>query len=716
MSAATRRSFPADARPAVEIYQAKGLATIPLPPRSKDPGYTGWRELRLTPDNLDRHFPAGAACNVGVLNGAPSGNMADVDLDVPQAVHAAPLLLPPTGWIFGRQSAPRSHWEYRTDSPLDTAQEEFTDVDGAMLLELRGTGGLTVYPPSTHEERGERVTWDKFEEPAAVALGELRQAVRALAAAVLLARHWPSKGSRDRAAMALAGGLTRAGWDEERTSRFCEAVAVAAVDEEARMRAGKAKPTARKQEEGKHTTGWPRLMELVGEKVVATALVWLGVRASGAAAVPLHEPPLPEPPPWPEPPGEEAFHGLAGRFVRAIEPASEADPAALLVQTLVAFGNVIGRAAHYTVEADRHHGNEFVVVVGRTSGARKGTSWGRVHGLFQEAEELWAAERIATGLSSGQGLIWHVRDPISKRERVKEKGQVRYEEVEADPGVEDKRLLVVEPEFASCLKLTEQKDSTLSAVIRNAWDGRDLRILNKNSPVRATGAHVSIIGHITVEELRRYLTATEMANGFGNRFLWVCAKRSKLLPDGGTVDPAAWAGLRQELAEALAFARDGGEMTRDEEARALWREVYGQLSEGKPGLAGALLARAEAHVLRLSMLYALLDKSAVIRAEHLMAALTLWDYCERSVYHIFGDCLGDPVADDLLRLLRNCPQGLTRNDIMNYLGRNVPSERIGRALGSLLQHGLARREQEKTGGRPAERWFAVVKGQARGGA
>src|SRR5262249_61222562 len=141
--------------------------------------------------------------------------------------------------------------------------------------------------------------------------------------------------------------------------------------------------------------------------------------------------------------------------------------------------------------------------------------------------------------------------------------------------------------------------------------------------------------------------------------------------------------------------------------RAVWREVYGTLSAGRPGLAGALLARAEAHVLRLSMVYALMDCSAVIQAEHLLAALTLWDYCERSVYYVFGDCLGDPLADDLLRALRAAPEGMTRTDMSVYFGRHQSSDRIGRALGLLLQHHLARRERQETSGRPAERWFAA---------
>jgi hypothetical protein len=440
---------------------------------------------------------------------------------------------------------------------------------------------------------------------------------------------------------------------------------------------------------------------------------------------PPGDPPLPEPRPWPEPLAEEAFHGLAGRIVRAIEPASEADPAALLVQLLIAFGNVIDRVAHATAEADDHYGNEFVVLVGQTSKARKGSSWGRIRRFLARVDSEWAGHCISGGLSSGEGLTWAVRDPIISRQAVKEKGRVvDYEEVETDPGVSDKRLLVVEPEFATVLRMNERQGNTLSARIRMAWDTGDIRTLVRHDPVRATGAHISILGHITAAELTRYLTTTEAASGFGNRHLWVCSQRSKCLPEGGQVDEAALAELAEEMKKAVEFARGQRprpagvlplhpeppavlHLRRDADARAVWAAVYPELSEGRPGLAGALLARAEAHVLRLSMLYALLDKSSVIRAEHLLAALAVWQYAEQSVYCIFGDSLGDPLADDLLRLLRVSPEGLTRTDMQQYLGRHQSSDRIGRALGLLLEHRLVRREQQpSTGGRPAERWFA----------
>lgn len=300
--------------------------------------------------------------------------------------------------------------------------------------------------------------------------------------------------------------------------------------------------------------------------------------------------------PWPLPLGEQAFQGLAGNFVRIVEPHTESDPAALLMQFLTFFGNAAGRASYFPVEANWHRPNEFLVILGDTSKARKGTSAQHVCRVFEMADPIWTQEKIVSGLSSGEGLIAEIRDPTHK-----------------EGGSADKRLMVVESEFASILKKTERTGNTLSVILRNAWDGATLRSLTRNSPLKATAPHVSVIGHCTIEELRRYLTLTESANGFGNRFLWACARRSKLLPDGGNLDVDALKETGAVLADALAFARTGREMKRDAKARDLWHASYEKLSEGRPGLAGALTARAEAHAVRLAMIYALLDRTRLSR-------------------------------------------------------------------------------------------------------
>jgi hypothetical protein len=412
---------------------------------------------------------------------------------------------------------------------------------------------------------------------------------------------------------------------------------------------------------------------------------------------------------WPDPLNEAAYHGLAGEFVRLVEPISEADPVALLVQFMAGFGSVIGRSAYFTVEQTRHFMNIFAVIVGQTAKARKGSSWSHVLRVFEACDSVWAADRVKGGLSSGEGLIWHVRDPIYKMEAVKERGRStgEYQEICIDRGVEDKRLLVQEAEFSTVLRMTERDGNTLSAIIRKAWENGNLESLTKNSPAKASSAHISLVGHIVKDEVKRYLGRTEAGNGFANRFIWLCAKRSKAICEEIPPDAVNFSPFITRLKAAIDTAKATTLLRRDEGAQDIWREVYPKLSEGAPGLFGAVTSRAEAQVMRLACLYALLDGAALVRATHLRAALALWEYSEASARFIFGDALGDPMADEILRALRNNLDGLTRTQISDLFGRNRDRGQIGRALGTLLELGLVQMVAEGTDGRSAERWFAI---------
>lgn len=412
--------------------------------------------------------------------------------------------------------------------------------------------------------------------------------------------------------------------------------------------------------------------------------------------------------PWPVL-GPAAMYGLAGDIARTIEPHSESDPIALLVQTFVAYGNVIGRSAYFVAEADWHHTNLYTVLIGISSKGRKGTSLGHVRKLFARVDENWSANCLYNGLSSGEGLIHVVRDPSEKKEPVKDKGKVvSYQTVVVDHGVDDKRALVIEPEFASVLRVMARDGSTLSAILRQGWDGGKLRVMSRNTAAMATGALISIIGHVTGDELTRNLDQTEQANGFANRFLWLCVRRSKFLPEGGSLADSDLNPLVERLNQAVKFGRNVREIKRAPEAAALWRDVYPQLSEGHPGMLGVLTSRAEAQTMRLACMYALLDCSHVIQRVHLEAALALWQYCEDSARYIFGDALGDKLADEILGALREASEtGLTRSQIRDLFRRNVDADRIAGALKCLAENGLAHTRKEPSEGRPIERWLAA---------
>jgi hypothetical protein len=421
--------------------------------------------------------------------------------------------------------------------------------------------------------------------------------------------------------------------------------------------------------------------------------------------------------PYPAPLGEDAYYGIAERFVRLVEPHTEADPSFMLVQFLIFSGNIFGRNAFVWAGADQHYPNLFGCGVGPTAAGRKGSASGPAQLFFKGIDEDWVRS-IQSGLSSGEGLIWCVRDPIYRREKVSQgKGKpAEYEEVLVDPGVEDKRLLVHESEFFGALQAMRRQGNTLSPVMRSAFDKGNLNSMVKNSPAKATGAHISIVGNITKEELLRAMLVDEMDNGFANRFLWACSRRSKCLPEGGrmweVIESEPFRELQKDF-NRIHYAVKGP-VRRDADASDIWgyddkpdAGIYGELTKERHGMYGACTARAAALTLRLSLIYALLDGAGEIRKEHLIAALEVWRYCDDSAKYIFGDALGDPTADEILRALRAAPAGLARTEIAALFDRHKSVAELSRALTVLHNRGLARFELQKTKGRPAERWHAV---------
>jgi len=410
--------------------------------------------------------------------------------------------------------------------------------------------------------------------------------------------------------------------------------------------------------------------------------------------------------PWPDQPDKAAYYGLAGQIVQAIEPFTEADNVAVLMSLLVAFGNSIGRGSRFEVSGTRHGMNLFAALTGPTAGGRKGTSWGYIEKLFTIVDDVWSTDRVTGGLSSGEGLIWGVRDEITKTVPKKMDGQiVDYQEQVEDPGVKDKRLLILETELGQTLQVLRREGNTLSAVLRQVWDGKEIiQTLTKSSKAKTTRSHISILAHVTAEELTRNFAEIELLNGLGNRFLWACVRRSKYLPDAPIMPESTLEILAQELGEVVNFASMGPLMGRDDETAEAWRKVYSLLSNGRQGPAGAATARAEAQVMRLACIYALLDQSDTVRLPHLDAALALWDYCERSAVYIFGGGVGDAMAEKILQYLVNGPR--TQSDISKECFKgHKNSKQIKATLEKLSAVGKILCRKKGTTGRTALEWY-----------
>jgi putative DNA primase/helicase len=308
--------MPPTAAEAARAYAAAGFAPVPIPHGEKRPLLHGWQELRITPADVDRYFN-GRPQNVGLILGV--GGLTDIDLDAPQAAAAARELLPETPFRYGRQSKPASHFIYRCE-PTPVTRQYKCPLTGASLCELRGlsrkgdTGAQSVVPPSTHPS-GEAVRFEPGArpEPARVSAADLERAVAKTAAAALLARHFPGEGSRNEAFLALSGVLARAGWSEEEAAQFVRAIYRCLWHGAADLRQAEAEVshTYTRLRDGGEVTGLPTLIELIDEKVLRTALKWLGIEAGSAPRAADGRKPTPT-----EPSNDSSLADTEDRFVR----------------------------------------------------------------------------------------------------------------------------------------------------------------------------------------------------------------------------------------------------------------------------------------------------------------------------------------------------------------------------------------------------------------
>jgi hypothetical protein len=374
---------------------------------------------------------------------------------------------------------------------------------------------------------------------------------------------------------------------------------------------------------------------------------------------------------WPVMPAA-AYHGLAGEVVACLSPQTESDPNALLLQYLTSFGNVVGRLPYYFIEGAQHFPNLFVVLAGESSKSRKGTSAQHIRNIIRIADPEWATNNVPSGISSGEGIIHTIRDPVY--------GMKKGVEELIDAGIDDKRVMFDEREFSQALRVMNREGNVVSRVVRDAWDSPEvLQTVTKHSPTRATHPHISIVGHITIMELRMVLDQTSMANGFANRFLFACVRRSKLLPHGGALDAEVIKQLGTRTLAAVTAARAINRVVMTPAAHQRWDDVYEGLSESRQDLLSYITSRGEAQTTRLALIYALLDGAAEIDTAHLEAALATWSYGQASAAYIFGDLIGDPIADAILRALRaGGALGMSRADITALFGRHIPTGKFKR--------------------------------------
>ncbi len=388
-------------------------------------------------------------------------------------------------------------------------------------------------------------------------------------------------------------------------------------------------------------------------------------------------------------PDPAVHHGVAGEIVRKLDPTTEADPVAVLATLLSAAGVCIGPGPHVIAGDSRHPLLVNTLLLGTTSAGKKGTSYAAVRRVLAHAARSFLAENVTSGLSSGEGLITEVADNDS-------------DDGEEEPP--DTRRLIVEEEFGGTLARARREGNTLAAVIRQAWDGGTLKVLNvKNNRHVATGTHIAILGHITPGEFSHRVSDADLAGGTYNRFLPIYCHRSKLLADGGGAADDTVHTVARLFSEAVGAARETRQVFPDEDAFELWRDViYPELaSHDHEGPLAGFVARAAPYTLRLAALYAVLDGRHRIERGDLVAAHALVTYSRESAAHVLGEVADDDERRVVAAIAAAGEQGMTRRQIQMGV---FTGHMYGADLDDLLERVSARaditEERKHTGGRP----------------
>lgn len=409
--------------------------------------------------------------------------------------------------------------------------------------------------------------------------------------------------------------------------------------------------------------------------------------------------------------------GLVRDFVEAACANTEAPPAGVAMALLTFLSACAGRSLYLPVGDDFHHARLMFAHVARTNQG-KGVSFTLLNRVIRKIREAYLMNTPDLlpcvhkgGLSTREGLAALIADPRENKDGMLE------------GGTEDKRVLVVETEFANVLNNAKRQGNNISTAIRDCWDGSDLSPLTKNDKVCCTDPHVSILANITPSELVRLLPPGEVSNGFANRILFILAESSKSVADPEPCPDEQVAGLAHRIADVMVWAKgnypaekDSRRMALSDPARAIRDAVYPRLKNpsNDPFLLD-LMARGRAHVLRLGMIFAIADKSLTVEEKHFRAALAwvaLWQQsCQFIFRTVANEAKAEKTVEDaekILSFLRDKGGLVARTDITRGCFRgHASASRIDAALESLLMRNPAAVvvENEKQSGKPKGRQF-----------
>jgi hypothetical protein len=402
------------------------------------------------------------------------------------------------------------------------------------------------------------------------------------------------------------------------------------------------------------------------------------------------------------------LYGVVGRIAKRMCEHSEAHLASVYLNLIVSFGSIIGRGPYFNVDNTTLYTNDYLAIAGLTAEGRKGLAADVAGALLANIDTQWFSNRNCGGFSSSQAVLSELRDDSTFQKFDSKLGG--YKTV-IQPGVRDKRLCIRESELSNLFKLMADPKSRAAEVFRNMWDSKPLsnRVAGKteigeHNTLVCKEPHGSIVGTTTPSLARTTMPLDKETSGDGNRFLWCYTKRTQLCPAGGPrID---WAtetinydgtevGLILHLVETISRARQGRLVPICKSTRRHWNYLYQKLeAQAKTGLLGGMTTRGAAHVRKIAMILALLDREDEVNLDHLEAAEYIWDYSLRSARYIFMSMSLE--GSKIVRAAEAAgPVGITATDVHRLFGNNRGAEWVRTELADLVSGDFLTRTLEQ---------------------
>lgn len=389
-------------------------------------------------------------------------------------------------------------------------------------------------------------------------------------------------------------------------------------------------------------------------------------------------------------PDGACLYGLVGDVARAGSDGTETNPYAIAANFMVYLSCAVGRGVYLPVGNTWHHTRLFCLHIGRSGRGRKGDAVQlvlRIDQALRELDDRFAPQIHRGGLSSREGLVALIHDSAHHgRQDI--------------PGIDDKRLWVVESEFANVLHQGRREGNTLSAALRDCWDGVSLKPATKSNRLYATHPHVCLSGAISPSELTGMMSTRELTNGFANRFLMLWAERTKILPFPRATPQATVDALARRVLSILEFVgadqydqRDCLRMELSAQAQWHYAQLYrGELNDDLGNhIVGPMLERRAPMLLRLAMLFALTDLQTRIDVPHIEAAMAWIRHATASVRYVFVSAAEEAQLAHVLELskcvldfLRERRQATRSQISVECFRGKVPKARLDASLEHLL--------------------------------